>query len=123
MPPPQTGLDECRIAYLEDLVRQSRIAASLLSQFTQEDVDRIVKAMVLAGMEAAQQLAAMAIEETKLGLLEDKVIKNMVATEFVYDYVRDKRSVGVIREYPERGLLEGAICRSGPDRNSNGDVA
>src|SRR5262249_8882746 len=54
----------------------------------------------------AQKLAGMAIEETRLGLLEDKVIKNMVATEFVYDYVRDKRSVGQIREYPQRGLVE-----------------
>ncbi len=48
----------------------------------------------------------MAIEETKIGVLEDKAIKNMVATEFVYNYVRDKRTVGVIREFPERGLVE-----------------
>jgi acetaldehyde dehydrogenase/alcohol dehydrogenase len=54
---------------------------------------------VLAGMEQAQNLARLAIEETRLGVLEDKAIKNMVATEFVYDYVRDKRTVGVIREY------------------------
>ena len=40
------------------------------------------------------------------GLLEDKAIKNMVATEFVYNYVTDKRTVGVIREFPERGLVE-----------------
>ena len=38
--------------------------------------------------------------------MEDKVIKNMVATEFVYNYVRDKRTVGVIREFPERNLVE-----------------
>src|SRR5579863_8449947 len=95
-----------RITYLEDLVRQGRTAAAIFSQFTQQDVDRIVKAMVLAGLEQAQHLARLAIEETKLGLLEDKVLKNMVATEFVYDYVRDKPSVGVIREFPERGIVE-----------------
>jgi hypothetical protein len=38
--------------------------------------------------------------------MEDKVIKNMVATEFVYNYIKDKRTVGVIREFPERGLVE-----------------
>ena len=38
--------------------------------------------------------------------MEDKVIKNMVATEFVYDYVKDKRTVGIIREFPERNLVE-----------------
>jgi acetaldehyde dehydrogenase/alcohol dehydrogenase len=66
----------------------------------------MVKAMVLAALEQAQRLAHMAVEETKLGVLEDKVLKNMVATEFVYDYVKDKRTVGVIREDPERGLVE-----------------
>ena len=84
-------LSEDRIAYLDGLVRQGKTAAALFTQFTQQDVDRIVKAMVLAGLEQAQYLARLAIEETKLGVLEDKAIKNMVATEFVYDYVRDKR--------------------------------
>ena len=62
--------------------------------------------MVLAGLEQAQHLARLAVEETRLGVMEDKVIKNMVATEFVYDYVKDKRTVGVIREIPERNLVE-----------------
>ena len=44
--------------------------------------------MVLAGLEQAQYLARLAIEETRLGVLEDKAIKNMVATEFVYNYVQ-----------------------------------
>jgi len=99
-------LSDERIAYLEGIVRQARTAAAVFAQCTQEDVDRIVKPMVLAGMEQAQYLARLAIEETKLGVLEDKVIKNMVATEFVYDYVRDKRTVGAIREFPERGVTE-----------------
>ncbi len=62
--------------------------------------------MVLAGLGQAQYLARLAVEETGLGVLEDKVIKNMVATEFVYNYIRDKRTVGVIREFPERNLIE-----------------
>ncbi len=99
-------LSEERIAYLDALVAQAASAAAAFRNFTQEDVDRIVKPMVLAGMEHATNLARMAIEETKIGVLEDKVIKNMVATEFVYDYVRDKRTVGVIQEFPERGLEE-----------------
>ena len=100
------SLSEDRIAYLEGLVRQGRTAAAVFTQFSQQDVDRIVKAMVLAGLDQAQYLARLAIEETRLGVLEDKAIKNMVATEFVYNYVRDKRSVGAIREFPERGLVE-----------------
>lgn len=99
-------LDTERIAYLEGLVSQAKTAAAVFTQFTQEDVDRIVKAMVLTGLEHAQHLARLAVEETRLGVMEDKVIKNMVACEFVYDYVKDKRTVGVIREIPERNLIE-----------------
>jgi acetaldehyde dehydrogenase/alcohol dehydrogenase len=99
-------LSEERISYLEGLVSQARTAAAVFTQYTQEDVDRIVKSMVLAGLEQAQHLASLAIEETRLGVMEDKAIKNMVATEFVYNYVKDKRTVGAIREFPERGLVE-----------------
>jgi len=100
------SLSEERIAYLEKLVSQARTAAAVFTQFTQEDVDRIVKPMVLAGLERAQHLARLAVEETKLGVMEDKVIKNMVATEFAYNYIKDKRTVGIIREFPERNLVE-----------------
>src|SRR6476661_6304508 len=99
-------LSEERTGYLEGLVSQARTAAAVFTQYTQEDVDRILKPMVSAGMEQAQRLARLAIEATKLGVMEDKAIKNMVATEFVYNYVKDKRTVGAIREVPERNLIE-----------------
>jgi acetaldehyde dehydrogenase/alcohol dehydrogenase len=102
IPPPT----EERVAYLESLVAQARTAAAVFTQYTQEDVDRIVKSMVLAGLAQAQHLARLAVEETRLGVMEDKTIKNMVATEFVYNYVKDKRTVGIIREYPDSGLVE-----------------
>lgn len=95
-----------RIAYLDGLVRKARIAAAVFTQYSQADVDRIVKPMVLAGMAQAQYLARLAVDETGVGVMEDKAIKNMVATEFVYNYVKDKRTVGTIAEYPERGLVE-----------------
>src|SRR5579862_10066453 len=95
-----------RIAYLDGLVNQARTAAAVFTQFTQEDVDRIIKPMVLAGLEQAQHLARLAVEETKLGVMEDKVLKNMVATEFAYNYIEDKRTVGIIHEFPERNLVE-----------------
>src|SRR5580658_5711121 len=106
MPENLVPLSEERIAYLEGLVSQAKTAAAVFSQFTQEDVDRIVMPMVIAGLKQAQYLARLAVEETGIGVLEDKALKNMVATEFVYNYIKDKRTVGVMREYPERGLIE-----------------
>jgi acetaldehyde dehydrogenase / alcohol dehydrogenase len=100
------NVTEERVAYLESLLVQATTAAAVFTQFTQEEVDRIVQPMVLAAQEKARYLARLAIEETRIGVLEDKYIKNMVATEFVYNYVRDKRTVGIIREFPERGLVE-----------------
>ena len=103
---PAEGPTADRIAYLENLVNNAKVAAAVFTQYTQEDVDRIVKAMVMTGLEQAQHLARLAVEETRLGVMEDKVIKNMVASEFVYNHIKDKRTVGVIHEIPERNLLE-----------------
>jgi len=104
--PTAESLSAERVAYLERLVSQARAASAVFTLFTQEDVDRIVKAAVLAGLQQAQHLAKLAVEETRLGVMEDKVIKNMTATEFTYNYVKDKRTVGIIREFPERNLVE-----------------
>ena len=71
----------------------------------QEQVDAIVDAMVRAGIRAAGELAALAIEETGFGVFEDKVVKNYIATEFLSDYLRDKRSVGVIEEDVEHNIV------------------
>jgi acetaldehyde dehydrogenase/alcohol dehydrogenase len=95
-----------RRRYLDELAERSRLAAAAFYQFSQEEVDRIVRAMVLKGLEAAQPLAALAVTETRLGVLEDKVIKNMVATEFVYHSIKDEKTVGVVRDYPARNVKE-----------------
>ena len=56
------------------------------------------------GLENAVDLAELAMEETGFGVLEDKVVKNYIATEFLYDYLKDKKSVGVIDEDRERAI-------------------
>src|ERR1051326_221796 len=68
------ALDADRIAYLDSVVEKARVAAAEFVRFTQQDVDRIVQAMVLAGLEQALPLARLAMEETRLGVLEDKAI-------------------------------------------------
>ena len=91
-------------ARLDGFVERAREASLALRELDQEAVDRIVWAMVVAGLEHAVELAELAMEETGFGVFEDKVVKNYIATEFLYDYLKDKRSVGVIDEDPERGI-------------------
>jgi acetaldehyde dehydrogenase/alcohol dehydrogenase len=98
------GLTPGRIAELDQVVASAREAADVFRRLDQAAVDRIVKAMVVAGLEHAVELAALAVEETGFGVVEDKVVKNYVATEFLYDYLKDKRSVGVVDEDVEAGL-------------------
>ena len=98
-------LPEERLREIDALVDRSAAAAQAFRTLDQGQVDAIVAAMVRAGIRAAGELAALAIEETGFGVFEDKVVKNYVATEFLSDYLRDKRSVGVIEEDAERDIV------------------
>jgi acetaldehyde dehydrogenase/alcohol dehydrogenase len=89
---------------LDGFVDRASAAATAFRRLDQEAVDRIVWELVVAGLEHAVELAELAMEETHFGVFEDKVVKNYIATEFLYDYLKDKRSVGVIDEDVERGI-------------------
>jgi acetaldehyde dehydrogenase/alcohol dehydrogenase len=90
---------------LDGFVARARAAADHLRAIDdQATVDRIVRALVVAGLEHAVELARLAMEETQIGVFEDKVVKNYIATEFLYDYLKDKPSVGVIEEDAERAI-------------------
>jgi acetaldehyde dehydrogenase / alcohol dehydrogenase len=91
-------------ARLDGYVERAQTAADALRKLDQAAVDRIVWAMTVAGLEHAIDLAQLAMEETHFGVLEDKVLKNYIATEFLYDYLKDKKSVGVIDEDRERAI-------------------
>ncbi len=92
------------VARLDGFVDRAQEAARAMRALDQEAVDRIVWAMTVAGLENAVELAELAMEETQFGVLEDKVLKNYIATEFLYDYLKDKKSVGVIEEDRERAI-------------------
>ncbi len=102
--PTTTSGEDDGTARLDGYVERAREAARALRELDQETVDRIVWAMTVAGLENAVELAEVAMEETHFGVLEDKVLKNYVATEFLYDYLKDKKSVGVIDEDRGRGI-------------------
>lgn len=98
------AITEQRRREVDAIVDRAAAAARAFRQLDQQQVDAIVEAMVRAGVRAAGELAGVAIEETGFGVFEDKVVKNYVATEFLHDYLRDKKSVGVIDEDVEHNI-------------------
>ncbi|HRU06615.1 MAG TPA: bifunctional acetaldehyde-CoA/alcohol dehydrogenase [Candidatus Brocadiia bacterium] len=93
-------------AAADELVSQAREAAAIFTQYSQEEVDRIVEAAAKAGLARRDELARMAVEETGMGVFEDKVIKNEFATEYIFDDIRNRKTVGVISDDPRTGIVE-----------------
>ncbi len=84
-------------------VKQAEEASRKMMDLNQEQVDLIVQKMALAGLEAQQTLAKMAVEETELGVYEDKITKNIFSTEYIYHSIKYDKTVGVIEENAEEG--------------------
>jgi len=99
------ALSTDQVDRLDEFVERATVAAERFRAIDdQAHVDRIVRALVVAGLEHAVELARLAMEDTGFGVFEDKVVKNYIATEFLYDYLKDKRSVGVIDEDAARAV-------------------
>lgn len=91
---------------IDKLVEKAKIASEEYMDLTQEQVDNIVKHMSMAGLEHHMELAKMAVEETNRGIYEDKITKNMFATEYIYHSIKYDKTVGVINENDEEGYVE-----------------
>ena len=83
---------------IDGYVEKAQKALDEFMSMTQEQVDKIVKAMTLAGLEKHMELARMAVDETKRGVYEDKITKNIFATEYIYHSIKNEKTVGVIDE-------------------------
>ena len=70
---------------INDLVERAKKASKEYRKLNQEQVDNVVKAMSMAGLEHHMELAKLAVEETGRGIYEDKIIKNMFATDYIYN--------------------------------------
>lgn len=88
------------------LVDQAAVALQKFETYTQEQVDKIVAAMALAGSENALLLAHEAYDETGRGVIEDKDTKNRFASESVYNAIKNDKTVGVISEDKVSGKVE-----------------
>ena len=90
---------------LNELMQNSRIAQKQLEQYSQEQVDVLLKAMAKAVYDNADLLAKEAVEETGMGVYEDKIIKNVNTAMGLWNSLKDKKSVGIIKREPETGLI------------------
>ena len=89
---------------LEAKMAAMKEAQKLFAAYTQEQVDKIFKAAATAADKARIPLAKMAVAETGMGIVEDKVIKNHYAAEYIYNAYKDTKTCGVIEEDPVYGI-------------------
>ena len=110
----QTVIDELAIKGVE--------ALNEMANFTQEQVDHIVHQAAIAALDKHMYLAKLAVDETGRGIYEDKAIKNMYASEYIWNSIKYDKTVGVIAEDKEQGLVSiaepvGVICGVTPTTN------
>ncbi|MCR8980192.1 bifunctional acetaldehyde-CoA/alcohol dehydrogenase [Brevibacillus laterosporus] len=91
---------------IDTLVENGNQALKDFANYDQEQIDSIVKAMALAGLDKHVYLAKLAHEETGRGVFEDKMIKNIFSTEYIYNSIKKDKTVGLIREDEQNGIIE-----------------
>ena len=111
----------------EEAFKRVKKAQEKFSTYTQEQVDKIFKAAAIAANEARIPLAKIAVEETGMGVVEDKVIKNHFASEYIYNKYKNEKTCGVVEEsdsYGYKKVLEpvGVIAAVIPTTNPTSTV-
>ena len=92
------------IESLQKTIEKVKEAQREFSEFSQEKVDEIFKASAIAANQARIPLAKMAVEETGMGVVEDKVIKNHYASEYIYNKYKNEKTCGVVEEDEQYGI-------------------
>ena len=107
---------------IDELATKGVEALDAMANFTQEQVDHIVHQAAIAALDKHMYLAKLAVDETGRGVYEDKAIKNMYASEYIWNSIKYDKTVGVIAEDKEQGLVSiaepvGVICGVTPTTN------
>lgn len=90
--------DLCSIQEARDFARKGKIAADQIADYTEEQIDKILRNIVRVAEQNKEILAELAVQETGFGKVSDKVYKNHMAATIVYDEIKDMKTVGVIKE-------------------------
>nr|WP_188204770.1 bifunctional acetaldehyde-CoA/alcohol dehydrogenase [Desemzia incerta] len=107
---------------IQKYTNKAKHALVELEDFNQEQIDHIVHQMALAGLNDHMRLAKMAVEETKRGIYEDKCVKNMFATESIWHDIKNDKTVGIIQDDEQAGVMTiaspvGVVCGVTPVTN------
>ena len=107
---------------LDALVSRVQAAQKIFATFSQDQVDTIFRAAALAAADARIPMAKMAAEESGMGVIEDKVIKNHFASEYIYNKYKDDKTCGILEVDEEMGIMTvaepiGTICGVVPCTN------
>src|SRR5512138_164171 len=102
----QSDRDLASIAEARALARRARQAWLELAEFSQERIDGVIDAMAAAATPCAEAFARLAVEETGYGVVEDKIQKNLFASENVYRSIRPIKTVGVVARHEDKKLVE-----------------
>src|SRR5262249_47076043 len=102
----QTDRDLASIAEARALARRAKQAWAALAEYSQEKIDAIVDAVATAATANAEAFARLAVDETGFGVYEDKIQKNLFASQKVYQFIRPMRTVGVIARHEDRRVVE-----------------
>src|SRR5262245_47240037 len=102
----QSDRDLASIAEARALARRAKQAWLELAEFSQERIDAIVDAMAAATVPQAEAFARLAVEETGYGVVEDKIQKNLFASQKVHHFIRPMKTVGVIARHEDRRVIE-----------------
>ena len=98
--------DLLSIQEVRDLLKEAKKAQSIYSTFTQEQIDAIIKELSQEATKHEVELAKMANQETGFGKWEDKVLKNRLAAQGVYEYIKDMKTTGIINEDKNAKIIE-----------------
>ena len=98
--------EENNVNYIDDVLNKATQAVAIFQQYDQEQTDRIVRAVYQAAFSSRVLLAKMAHEETGMGKWRDKVLKNVVASQYVYEDIKNLKTVGILSEDVDRGIVE-----------------
>ncbi len=102
----QADRDLASIAEARALARRAKQAWLELAEFSQEKIDAIVDAMAAAATAQAEAFARLAVEETGFGVVDDKIQKNLFASQKVYNFIKPMKTVGVIARHEDRRVIE-----------------